>query len=390
MRAVARREPEAAPDETLSALLVLEPSGGGSGRHVLDLAAGLRDRGHRVTVAWSPVRAEARFADAVRTLPGIAQQDISMRAAPHPSDARALRTLRGLLAHGRFDVVHGHSSKAGALVRIAARAGGPARVYTPHCFKTMDPTLSWPERRLYGAVERALGARTDALITVSPEEARHARAALGIPAERLHTIANGVAAPRGGRAEARARLGLRPEAVCAGFLGRLAPQKAPLRLIEIARALPESAGAVLAVVGDGPMEDALRRTVESAGLSHRFAFAPGSLGADVLAGFDLFVMTSAYEGLPYTLLEAAAAGLPIVTTDVGGARTAVVHGRSGFIVPNFAPEAFAQGIARLACDAALRAAFAVQARARAQDFTLAAMLDGTLAAYAAARARSAA
>ena len=124
-------------------LLTLETSGGGSGRHVLDLAAGLSHRGHDVTFVWSPDRAEEKFVQQLQALRAVSSHPLSMRRAVGLNDVASLRALSNYICNeSPFDILHGHSSKAGALVRLLPRNVKGARIYTPHAFRTMDPTLS--------------------------------------------------------------------------------------------------------------------------------------------------------------------------------------------------------------------------------------------------------
>lgn len=156
----------------LRVLLVTEPSGGGSGRHVIDLARELGELSHKVAVVYSPTRAEPTFVRELERLSLFAVEALPMRRAVGPWDISAARTLQEIIDRlGPFDVIHGHSSKAGALVRLVAPRGA-ARVYTPHAFRTMDPSTGTLARRVYGAAESILGRFvSDAIIAVSPEEA---------------------------------------------------------------------------------------------------------------------------------------------------------------------------------------------------------------------------
>lgn len=366
--------------ENLRVALVLETSGGGSGRHVLDLAAGLAAAGHDATVVWSPVRAEAAFAEALAALPGVRSRELPMRREVGPSDAGSLRALAALMrAEGPHDVIHGHSSKAGALVRLLPGSVSGARVYTPHAFRTMDPSLRTAPRLVYGGVEAALARWAQRVIAVSAAEFRHARR-LGYPARRLRLVVNG-AAPRAtpDRAAARAEMGLDDDAVAVGFVARLAPQKNPLLFVDAMRraqaAAPRLAGVV---IGDGP----LRAAAEARAQGARVSFLGWRDGAALMNGLDVFCMTSAYEAMPYTLLEAIHAGLPIVSTQVGGVEETIIDGETGAVIPEPAdPETIARALVALCEDPALRRRWSEGARRLAERRTIGRMIAETVAVY---------
>src|SRR5262249_48890593 len=157
--------------------------------HFVDLCGGLAERGHQVTAIYSPVRAEERFISELTALRLKAVHSVRMNRAPSPSDFSAWRMINRIISkEGPFDVIHGQSSKAGALTRIFRPTGNHVpRVYTPHAFRTMDPELGRNGFRIFGGIESRFGRHfTDALICVSEDEKRHAMVKLGIPEERLH------------------------------------------------------------------------------------------------------------------------------------------------------------------------------------------------------------
>lgn len=376
------------PDDSppLKILQVLEPSGGGSGRHFIDLCRGLAARGQDVTAIYSPRRAEAGFVAELKSLDLRAVHAIDMRRSPHPQDFKAGTDLRQIVRNdGPFDIVHGHSSKAGFLVRMGVGGAGRAlRVYTPHAFRTMDPTLGLGGRLIFGAAEAFMGRfLSEAVICVSEDERVHARDALRIPEDRLHTIVNGVARPDPStRQGIRTALGFSDADFVYGFIGRLSAQKAPERLVEafgdIAGAFP---AARLLMIGSGELEAAVRRLVSERGLSERLVLTTQWTGAEAVAAFDAFVMPSRYEAMSYAMLEAAAAGKPIIVTAVGGASTVVEDGINGRIVANRDSSTELADAMRAFADAPAREAYQAAAQARSAGFSLAVMVDETLALY---------
>ena len=372
--------------QPLRIALVLETSGGGSGRHALDLAEGLAEVGHKVTVIWSPVRAQEDFRARLFALKDVRNLKLTMHRAVGLADASSLRALKSLLRrHGPFDILHGHSSKAGALIRLLPRSVPGARIYTPHAFRTMDPDMSRRARRIYGTIERMLAPRADQIITVSTAEYQHA-AALGIKADKLTTVVNGAALPGdANRAAARALMGLAPEEVAVGFIGRLDDQKAPLRFVEAAsraaRAAPNLRGLV---IGDG----SLRAQAEALNSADAVRFLGWQNGPALFPGLDVFCMTSHYEAMPYTLLEALHAGVPIVTTDVGGVAETVNEGANGYVLPtDSGASVIAEPLIKLATNAEQRMAMGRESRKMASARTVPTMVNDTIGVYHAARAR---
>jgi glycosyltransferase involved in cell wall biosynthesis len=364
----------------LSLLQVLEPSGGGSGRHFLDLCRAMQHRGHSVTAVYSPVRAEERFVGELGAMGLDAVHPVAMQRSPGLSDIPAWRQLRSIATkHGPFDLIHGHSSKAGALTRLRLPGPHTPVIYTPHAFRTMDPTLGSNGRFVFGGIERLLGTYfSDRVICVSRDEYDHALS-IGIPAQRLRIVVNGVATPPGGRGAAiRARYGIPAEALLFGFVGRLTKQKAPERIVNaFARIAAKLPNAHLLMIGDGEMAADVQARIAAAGLAGRAQLRSDIPGASAIDAFDVVVMPSRYEAMSYVMLEAAAGGKPLLLTDVGGARMVLETGRNGLLIANTDdPAPLAEAMLKFADPTRLRS-FSAEARRRKDRYTLAGMADQT-------------
>ena len=161
-----------------------------------------------------------------------------------------------------------------------------------------------------------------------------------------------------------------------GNVARLAPQKGHATLVEAARLVP---GARFAIVGDGELRAELERRAE--GLPVQLLGARDDV-PDLLASFDVFAFPSLYEGLCVAVIEAQAAGVPVVATPVGGIRETVVDGETGLLVPPRDPEALAAAIRRLLDDPALARRLAEEARRRVRErFSERRMVEETLRLY---------
>jgi glycosyltransferase involved in cell wall biosynthesis len=367
-------------------LLVLETGGGGAGRHVIDLARGLIQRGYGVTLAYSGLRAEVPFLDEIHSTADLHCIRIDMTRSVGAMDLRAARAIRAYLRQfGPFRIVHGHSSKAGALLRIAALGTEAARIYTPHAFVTLDPRLDAARRAVYSTAERALSHLADAIICVSREELDHALH-LGIDRAKLHLVPNGVSPLTDvRRSDVRRQLALEPDELCIGYVGRLDAGKAVDRLLlafaEVRRRQPRTR---LALVGGGPEEAALRSLSVRLNVADAVTFIGAGDGRTLMAAFDVFAFASLYEGFPYVLLEAAQRGLPIVTTKVGGADQIVVSGTTGYVVAQHDAASFAQCLLRVCSDAVLRAGMSAAAADVGLQWTTQRMIDDTIKVYSAA------
>jgi glycosyltransferase involved in cell wall biosynthesis len=303
-------------------------------------------------------------------------------------DAIALGALVRLIRHGGYDIVHTHSSKAGILGRWAARlAGVPTIVHTVHGWGHHDrqhPLV----RRLYVLLEQVTQRITDRLIVVSPRDIQKGLADGIATPEKYVTIRSGIELarfqqPARPREAVRAELGIPLGTVVVGTVTRLSPQKAPLDLLAAAAQVAAHRQDVhFVIVGDGPLRAEVEARVVASGLAECVHLTGLRRDvADLMHSFDVFALTSLWEGLPRVLPQAMAAGLPIVATGVDGNAEAVQDGVNGFLTPPGDPHAMATALLQLLEGPALSERMGQAGRARAVEFDVHKMVSDIAALY---------
>jgi len=360
--------------------MIVEASLGGLGRHVAELSEELAARGHKVHVLYCPIRMDHIFAAFLKDARhhGIETTAMEMGREVGPKDiATVMKVRRWIKEHGPFDIIHGHSSKGGALARLAA-PGDAVKLYTPGALVTLSPTISGRKRALFKFIEKWLGRIGDGLIAVSKEERDHA-VEIGIPADKITVIPNGMAEPNfAPRENARAEIGAAPGDLVFGYVGRMVDQKAPDVLVKaFAQAFGRDPRARLAMVGDGPLMEAAQVAAEEGVVEDRVIFFGHYDARRVMAGFDVFALPSRYEGHPYVLIEAIFLGLPIVASDVSGVPCMVDKGVNGLLVPHDDIAALATAMKRMRDDVAFRESAARASLKMRESFTVAEMTNAT-------------
>jgi glycosyltransferase involved in cell wall biosynthesis len=341
---------------------------GGPALHVSYLARGLDEIGYETTLVAGSIGGDEGSMEYVAEELGVEPVYLPalQREISPLQDLRAARELLVLIRQLRPDILHTHTAKAGAVGRLAAQLAGRDRpkvvVHTFHGHVLrgyFGPAKTEAFRRL----EQGLARTADALIAVSPE-VRDDLVALGVaPAEKIVVIRLGLdldkrlAIVPGASEAVRAEIGVPEGRFLVSWLGRMTEIKRVDELLS-AFALLRSGGADadLLLVGDGPLRPELEALAGALGIRDRCHFM--GFRSDVAAVYgasDVVALTSANEGTPVTMIEAQAAGRPVVSTDVGGVRDIVSDGISGFVVPPGDVDAIAERLRVLADDPALRA-----------------------------------
>lgn len=353
---------------------------GGAALSVLELAAEQQRRGHDVLVVAGTIPPGEESMEHVAEELGVShlhlpelQREVSPRA-----DLAAIARLRALLRERRPDVLHTHTSKAGATGRLAALAAGGARPRAVvHQFHghVLAEYFSPARERAFRLAERAFALASGALIAVS-EEVRDDLVRLRVaPPSKIRVVQYGfdldrrVAAAPDARASLRRSLGIADDAFVASWAGRLTEIKRPLDLVRVAAAVD---GCELVLAGDGELRPAVESLAD--GRVHLLGYVTDI--APLYAASDVFLLTSANEGTPVVAIEALAAGVPVVATDAGGTRTVVDDGETGLLAPVGDVEALAAAVRRLSADKRERRAFGeTGARRMRERFSTARMTD---------------
>jgi len=279
-------------------------------------------------------------------------------------DPAAFVAVARLVRSQHVDLIHTHLTYADVVGRLVGRLTRRPVVSTLH-----NEPYDYDRQRLDRRLLQRLTARyaADRLVAVSEHLRGLYLKAWGLPAARVVTIMNAVpldaflAVPEPCAQRDGAELVITT-------IGRLNPQKAHGLLLEAFRlVLARYPQARLRLVGQGRLEQELRAQAAALGLEGRVRFeGVRSDVATVLAESDIFVLSSRWEGLPVTAVEAMAAARPVVLTDVGGCRDLVEHGVNGMLVPPGDPQALAEALSTLAGAAALRRRLGLAARALAR------------------------
>ena len=340
---------------------VLATSAGGVGRHVRTLVPAVSAAGATVRVCGAPATEELfGFTAAGAEFRPIG---ISVGLAP-VADARAVRQLRAALAGA--DLVHAHGLRAGLVAAAARRISG-------HRDRPLVLTLhnallheGGPLRRVLARVEALTVRSADLVLAVSSDLADNARRAGALDVRLAPALAPPLPPARRGRAEVRADLGVDDGRPLVVAIGRLHPQKGYDVLLDAAaRWATREPAPLVAIAGDGPLEQELARRIDAERLPVRLLGRRDDV-ADLLGAAELCVLPSRWEGSPFTAQEALRAGTPLVSTRAGGVPELVGDGAE--LVPVGDAGALADAVAGLLDDPARAAQLAEAGRRQAADW----------------------
>ncbi|MFL5926217.1 MAG: glycosyltransferase [Gaiellaceae bacterium] len=336
---------------------------GGPALHVSYLSRGLDDRGYETTLCAGRVSEGEGSMEYVAESLGLRPLFVPelQREISPAVDADAIRRLVSVIREVRPHILHTHTAKAGAVGRAAALLAGRARppivLHTFHGH-VLRGYFSERQTRAFRTLETRLAKVSDALIAVSPE-VRDDLVDLGVaPAGKIAVIRLGLDLGERlrGAPGARSGLGIPDDAFVVGWFGRMTEIK---RVEDVVRAFAQvrarMPGAVLVLAGDGPLRPQLETQARSLGVfeATRFLGYRDDVGS-LYGALDAFALTSANEGTPVVAIEALAAQVPVVSTDVGGVRDVVADGRTGFLVGAGDVDAVAARLLELATDSSLR------------------------------------
>ncbi|WP_046118319.1 glycosyltransferase family 4 protein [Ensifer aridi] len=309
---------------------------GGIFRHVRDLAEAHAKAGHQVGILCDSITGgayEESLFDEVRPHLALGVLRVPIHRGIGPSDIGALWRSYKEIRNLQPDVLHGHGAKGGALARIIGSAlrvnkYRVARLYSPH-----GGSLHFPRKSLAGAfifrLERLQERLTDALVFVCDFERQTYFAKVGRPPGRNELIYNGI---DDGEFE---RTATRPDAVDLLYIGMMRDLKGPDLFIEGFAAAERIAGRRLSalMIGDGPQQRQYEEMILRMGLGDRIRMFPAMKAREAFALARLVVIPSRAESMPYILLEALAAGKPVIATRVGGMPEVLGAGSEALVEP---------------------------------------------------------
>ena len=367
------------PDRPLRILHAVRAPVGGIFRHILDLANGQADRGHHVGIIADSLTGGERAGAALKEIAPrlkLGVHRLAIHREPFPTDilvwAHFMRLIRGL----KPDVLHGHGAKAGVFIRLKPRSPDTIRVYTPHGGSLHYP-LNTLKGALYSRLERALMNSTDLFLFESAFARDTYQRTIGTPKGLVRCVFNGVTADEFDPVAKAA------DATDIVYVGEFRHIKGTDLLIDaMARLRADGKRVTLTLAGDGEELESLKVQIQKHGLAETVRFIGHVKARYGFSKGRVLVVPSRGDSMPYVVIEAAAAGIPMVAANVGGIPEIFGSDHTDAL---FAPNIV--GAMADAIETALEDPDGAQLRARSlrerifQHFSQKAMVEGVLAGY---------
>ena len=366
------------PDQPLRILHAVRAPVGGIFRHILDLANGQVDRGHHVGILADGLTGGERADKALAVLAPrlkLGVHRLAIRREPSPEDFLVWLRMRRLIATLKPDVLHGHGAKAGAFVRMRRRADDTIRIYTPHGGSLHYP-LNTLKGEFYARLERTLMDATDLFLFESAFARDTYQRIVGTPKGVVHCVFNGVTP------EEFEPVVIADDATDLAYVGEFRHIKGADLLVDAVARLHESGKKVtLTLGGDGEETATLKAQVERLGLTDAIRFVGHVKARYGFSKGRLLVVPSRGDSMPYVVIEAGAAGIPMIAARVGGIPE-IFGPESPALFAASNAEAMAEAIAAALDDPQATAQRATSLRERiSAHFSQQAMVDGVLAGY---------
>jgi glycosyltransferase involved in cell wall biosynthesis len=366
------------PDQPLRILHAVRAPVGGIIRHILDLANGQAERGHHVGIIADSLTGGERAAAALEEIAPrlkLGVHRLAIRREPHPGDFLVWLRFMWLIRRLKPDVLHGHGAKAGAFVRMRRRSKRNIRIYTPHGGSLHYP-LDTPKGAFYSRLERALMDNTELFLFESAFARDTYQRTIGMPKGLVRCVFNGVTADEFDPVVKAA------DATDVAYVGEFRHIKGADLLIDaVARLRVDGKPVTLTLGGDGEEMNALKAKVRALGLTEAVRFIGHVKARYGFSKGGLLVVPSRGDSMPYVVIEAAAAGIPMVAANVGGIPEIFGSHTDALFAPNSAG-ALADAIETALADYATALERAKSLRERVlMHFSQKAMVEGVLAGY---------
>jgi glycosyltransferase involved in cell wall biosynthesis len=315
-------------------LYILEATSGGTQKHVIDIAKKIDKSEFQLDIIYSTDRNK----NFVQESKGIFNNTIGLpiKRSASFTDISNIIKMRRIILENNYDIVHCHSTKAGFVGRLAAFVSRhPNVIYSPHGFMFCDNRILM-KRYLYLTMEKYLGYITQKLIAVSGSERDLAIQHNIVPNKKIITLYNSIDPSDYddfnyvNRVPEKLKNG---SEIILGTVGRLYYQKDPITLIKSFKIINSKfPNTKLVMVGDGPLEQVCIKLIDKLGLNSKIDLTGYQKNSKAYyKKFDIFMLSSHYEGLPYSLLEAMSMGIPSIGTNVVGIKDLIIHGRTGYL-----------------------------------------------------------